>query len=304
VTRWPHGGVRSPRVETVGPRRGASRDLPVNEGVSVQLVVAEQRARDSRGAPRSVLSSAMRSAPTPRGQSPKMAIDFDELAARATHDVVDAIAKRNPRSVTGTVACSASHVPAIQINAHTCFALLCGVVSSETMPPAIVPNRDRVRPRGRQWLATAAGVTTRSPRAGTSGRRPRRPTLPRLRRLCLRVVRSPRWATRSCRYRDREQRDLEASKTLPRGSVGADPNEYDRKGCAVDHRDWIGTGSDDAGVAVGGDRRKTPRPTDVDEPAGVNVLRRRGTRLVARCRVHRRLRRRHRCAAASCAAVV
>jgi hypothetical protein len=85
----------------------------------------------------------------------------------------------------------------------------------------------------------------------------------------------------------REQRDLEASKTLPRSGVGADPNEYDRK----DILSIIVTGApSDAGssmrVVAGtvGIEENRRGPTDVDEPAGVKVLADADS-VIARCRV-------------------
>jgi hypothetical protein len=83
----------------------------------------------------------------------------------------------------------------------------------------------------------------------------------------------------------REQRDLEASKTLPRGSVGADPNEYDRKDVLSIIVTGSGSGSTMRVVAgTVGIEENRRGPTDVDEPAGVNVLADADS-VVARCRV-------------------
>jgi hypothetical protein len=85
----------------------------------------------------------------------------------------------------------------------------------------------------------------------------------------------------------REQREIEASKQLPRGSVGADPNEFDRKDVmSIFVRSAASDGNSTIRVVAGTVSRVNDRrgPTDVDEPAGANV-RADADSLVARCGV-------------------
>ena len=85
----------------------------------------------------------------------------------------------------------------------------------------------------------------------------------------------------------REQRDVEASKVLPRSAIGSDPNEFSRKDVisvvvSSASSDGNSTMRVVAGtVATVNDRRG---PTDVDEPVGVNV-RTDADSLIARCGV-------------------
>jgi hypothetical protein len=85
----------------------------------------------------------------------------------------------------------------------------------------------------------------------------------------------------------RDQRDVEASKVLPRSSMGADPNEFSRKDVMSIIVSSAGTDGKSAMRVVAGtvatiqDRRG---PTDVDQPVGVNV-RSDADSLIARCGV-------------------
>ncbi len=85
----------------------------------------------------------------------------------------------------------------------------------------------------------------------------------------------------------REQRDVEATKVLPRSAMGADPNEFSRKDVmSIIVTSASSDGSSTMRVVAGTvstlqDRRG---PTDVNEPVGLNV-RTDADSLIARCGV-------------------
>jgi hypothetical protein len=85
----------------------------------------------------------------------------------------------------------------------------------------------------------------------------------------------------------REQRDVEASKVLPRSEMGSDPNEFTRKDViSVIVSSAASGGNSSMRVTAGTiatieDRRG---PTDVDQPVGLNV-RTDADSLIARCGV-------------------
>jgi hypothetical protein len=85
----------------------------------------------------------------------------------------------------------------------------------------------------------------------------------------------------------REQRDVEATKVLPRSAMGSDPNEFSRKDVMSIVVSSAGSDGNSTMRVVAGtvateqDRRG---PTDVDQPVGVNV-RADADSLIARCGV-------------------
>jgi hypothetical protein len=84
----------------------------------------------------------------------------------------------------------------------------------------------------------------------------------------------------------RDQRDVEASKALPRSSMGANPNEYSRRDVlsiiVSDAADGKSSMRVVAGtISVDENRRG---PTDINEPANANVVADADS-LIARCGV-------------------
>jgi hypothetical protein len=84
----------------------------------------------------------------------------------------------------------------------------------------------------------------------------------------------------------RAQRDVEATKVLPRSNAGANPNEYSRRDVMSIIVSRAGDGNSSMRVTAGTISIDENRrgPTDINEPADANVIADADS-LVARCRV-------------------
>jgi hypothetical protein len=144
--------------------------------------------------------------------------------------------------------------------------------------------------RGRRWVSAAAGVPIGIVLAGCG----------HLWRTSTTPVPAPARDVSACAIAQatgmgykvvvdtahRDERDVEASKALPRSSMGANPNEYSRRDVLSiivrDAADGKSTMRVVAGtISVDENRRG---PTDINEPANANVVADADS-LIARCGV-------------------
>jgi hypothetical protein len=187
------------------------------------------------------------------------------------------------------VACSESTYRPLRYTRIRCFALQCRGVCSETMSLATYGTVIKYRHGGRPRIPAAAGIVIIVAGCGHLWQTSTTPVPASPSDVYACAIAQ----AKGMGYKvvvdtvHREQRDVEASKVLPRSSMGADPNEFSRKDVmsiivSSASSDGHSTMRVVAGtVSTVQDRRG---PTDVDEPAGVNV-RSDADSLIARCGV-------------------